>query len=106
MVQGGDPEGTGKGGNSIWGKSFKDEFKPQYSHTGRGVVAMANSGPDTNGSQFFITLAPTQWLDGKHTIFGRVQTGMRTVKMIGQSETDSDDRPVDDVKIVKASANS
>merc|ERR1712210_220568 len=94
MIQGGDPTGTGRGGESIYGRKFEDEQSSLRSlkHTGAGILSMANSGPDTNGSQFFITLAPTNWLDGKHTIFGRVQSGMRTVKMIGQSETDTDDR--------------
>jgi len=105
MIQGGDPTATGRGGASIYGKNFPDEIGLDLKHTGAGILSMANSGPDTNGSQFFITLAPTNWLDGKHTIFGRVQSGMRTVKMIGQSETDTDDRPVDDVKIVRGSAN-
>ncbi len=105
MIQGGDPTATGRGGASIYGKNFPDEISLELKHTGAGILSMANSGPDTNGSQFFITLAPTNWLDGKHTIFGRVQTGMRTVKMIGQVETDTDDRPVDDVRIVRGSVN-
>ena len=102
MVQGGDPTGTGRGGASIYGKTFDDEIHPDLKHTGAGILSMANSGQDTNGSQFFLTLGPTQWLDGKHTIFGRVHEGMLTVKRMGQIETDSNDRPVDDVRILKA----
>lgn len=70
---------------------------------GAGVLSMANSGPNTNGSQFFITLAPTQWLDGKHAIFGRVSKGMQVVKMMGMVETDQNDKPTVDVKIMSAS---
>ncbi|XP_043232415.1 peptidyl-prolyl cis-trans isomerase-like 1 [Amphibalanus amphitrite] len=102
MIQGGDPTSTGRGGASIYGNSFKDEISPELKHTGAGILSMANSGPDTNGSQFFITLAPTQWLDGKHAIFGRVQSGMDVVKRMGMVETDSGDRPVDDVRINRA----
>ncbi|KAK7576485.1 hypothetical protein V9T40_012771 [Parthenolecanium corni] len=102
MIQGGDPTGSGKGGSSIYGKTFNDEIHEDLRHTGAGILSMANTGPDSNGSQFFITLAPTQWLDGKHTIFGRVYSGMNVVKRIGLVETDRTDRPVDDVKIVKA----
>jgi len=100
MIQGGDPTGTGRGGASIYGKEFDDEIHPNLKHTGAGVLSMANSGPNTNGSQFFITLAPTQWLDGKHTIFGRIKSGMHVVKRIGAVETDGTDRPIDTVRIV------
>eukprot|EP00746_Dinoflagellata_sp_MGD_P013457 gnl/MRDRNA2_/MRDRNA2_129086_c0_seq1.p1 gnl/MRDRNA2_/MRDRNA2_129086_c0~~gnl/MRDRNA2_/MRDRNA2_129086_c0_seq1.p1 ORF type:complete len:175 (+),score=29.16 gnl/MRDRNA2_/MRDRNA2_129086_c0_seq1:76-600(+) len=83
MIQGGDPTGTGRGGESIYGKTFEDEIHPGLKHTGAGVISMANSGPDSNGSQFFITLAPTPFLDGKHTIFGRVHKGMKVVQKMG-----------------------
>ncbi|KAI4241947.1 MAG: hypothetical protein LQ352_007353 [Teloschistes flavicans] len=102
MLQTGDPTGTGRGGSSIYGDKFEDEIDPSLKHTGAGVLSMANSGPNTNGSQFFITLAPTPWLDGKHTIFGRVKSGLRVVQRIGLVKTGAEDRPVDQVKILKA----
>jgi len=101
MIQGGDPTGTGRGGASIYGEKFADEIHPALKHTGAGILSMANSGPNTNGSQFFITLAPTPWLDGKHTIFGRVASGMRVVQRMGLVRTGQNDRPVEDVKILK-----
>lgn len=101
MIQTGDPTGTGKGGASIYGEKFDDEIHSELKHTGAGILSMANSGPSTNGSQFFITLAPAQWLDGKHSIFGRVFSGMGVVARIGMVETDSNDRPVEDVKMLK-----
>ncbi|KAL7891459.1 hypothetical protein AOLI_G00009350 [Acnodon oligacanthus] len=101
MVQGGDPTGTGRGGASIYGKQFEDELHPELKFTGAGILAMANTGPDTNGSQFFLTLAPTQWLDGKHSIFGRVYQGIGVLNRIGMVETNSQDRPVDDIKILR-----
>jgi peptidyl-prolyl cis-trans isomerase-like 1 len=104
MIQGGDPTGTGRGGESIYGQKFEDEIDPALKHTGAGILSMANSGPNTNGSQFFITLAPTPWLDGKHTIFGRVKTGLQVVKKLGLVKTDKEDRPVEEVKIIKAYA--
>ncbi|CAC5393672.1 peptidyl-prolyl cis-trans isomerase-like 1 [Mytilus californianus] len=103
MIQGGDPTGTGRGGASIYGKEFGDEITNELKHTGAGILSMANSGPNTNGSQFFITIAPTQWLDGKHTIFGRVSSGMQVVQRIGLVETRENDMPAEDIKIVKAS---
>ena len=102
MLQTGDPTGTGRGGSSIYGDKFADEISPSLKHTGAGVLSMANSGPNTNESQFFITLAPTPWLDGKHTIFGRVKGGMGVVKRLGLVRTGKEDRPVEDVKILKA----
>lgn len=99
MIQGGDPTGTGRGGQSIWGKPFEDEVKAGLSFTKKGLLAMANAGPDTNGSQFFITLAPTGWLDGRHTIFGEVEEGMEVVEAIGKSPTGPGDRPLQEVVI-------
>eukprot|EP01095_Lingulamoeba_sp_RSL-Kostka_P018182 TRINITY_DN985_c3_g1_i1.p1 TRINITY_DN985_c3_g1~~TRINITY_DN985_c3_g1_i1.p1 ORF type:complete len:158 (-),score=44.51 TRINITY_DN985_c3_g1_i1:49-522(-) len=103
MIQGGDPTGTGRGGKSIYGSEFEDECTSQLKHVGAGILSMANAGPNTNSSQFFITLAPTPWLDGKHTIFGRVYDGMTVVKRISNVQTSSSDRPLEDVKIINAS---
>jgi len=101
MIQGGDPTGTGRGGTSIYGTKFEDEIHPELRFTGAGILAMANSGPNTNGSQFFLTLAPTPYLDNKHTIFGRVSSGMRVVQRLGAVAVDAQDRPREDVKIHK-----
>jgi len=102
MLQGGDPTGTGRGGQSIWGKPFADEFSPEATFARPGLVAMANAGPNTNGSQFFITTAKTPWLNNHHTIFGEVVAGMDVVQKIEDTDTDSSDRPADDQKIAKA----
>ncbi|KAJ7481110.1 cyclophilin-like domain-containing protein [Mycena galericulata] len=102
MIQTGDPTGTGRGGTSIYGQKFEDEIHPDLRFTGAGILAMANSGPNTNGSQFFVTLSPTPYLDNKHTIFGRVSSGMRVVQRLGAVAVDNQDRPREDVKIHKA----
>lgn len=130
MIQGGDPTSTGRGGESIWGKSFEDEFSVDY-HNIRGALSMANAGPGTNGSQFFIvqakevddglisqmeqlsdrgfptecvedykTLGGTPWLDYKHTVFGQVVEGMETVDAIAEVKTGVADKPVNDVVIL------
>lgn len=133
MIQGGDPTGTGMGGESIWGSAFEDEFTPEL-HNLRGALSMANSGPGTNGSQFFIVQASqvpqqmipqmeqlkdsgfpediiedykamggTPWLDFRHTVFGQVFEGMDTVDAIAGVKTGSADKPVQDVKIISIS---
>ncbi|KAJ9117957.1 heme binding [Naganishia adeliensis] len=146
MVQGGDPTGTGRGGTSIYGEKLQvpqhlqlldveltgasflhrsaDEIHPELRFVGAGILAMANSGPNTNGtnsslpsrdslakltsfiphlgSQFFLTLAPTPFLDGKHTIFGRVHSGMPTLQRLAAVRTDGNDKPVEEIKIHKA----
>lgn len=130
MIQGGDPTGTGRGGESIWGRSFEDEFSVDY-HNIRGALSMANAGPGTNGSQFFIVqakevdsglisqmeqlsdrgfpadcvedykqLGGTPWLDFKHTVFGQVIDGMETVDTIAEVETGYADKPIEDVSII------
>jgi peptidylprolyl isomerase len=103
MIQGGDPTGTGAGGESIWGKPFEDEFAPNAVFDKAGILAMANRGPNTNGSQFFITTVVTYHLNGRHTIFGYVKEGFDIVKKIESVPTTSryeGNKPLEDVKII------
>ncbi len=99
MLQSGDPTGTGRGGASFWGGKFEDEFVSDLKHDTPGILSMANAGPNTNGSQFFITLIATPWLNGKHTVFGKVINGMDVVYAIGEVKTAAGDRPVNEVVI-------
>lgn len=107
MIQGGDPTGTGRGGESIWGKAFEDELTPKASFSKPGILAMANAGPNTNGSQFFITTVATPWLNGRHTIFGYVkdEKSMQVVKKLENVRTSGrygGDKPLEEQKIIKA----
>ncbi|KAL6256161.1 hypothetical protein P5V15_012278 [Pogonomyrmex californicus] len=99
MIQGGDPTNTGNGGKSIWDKPFEDEFKPNLIHQGRGILSMANSGPNTNGSQFFITFRSCRHLDRKHTVFGKIVGGLDTLNAMERVEVDNKDRPIEDIII-------
>ena len=103
MIQGGDPTGSGRGGESIWGRPFEDECVAALRFNKKGLLAMANAGPNTNGSQFFITTAQTPWLDGRHTIFGEVVEGYEVVEKIERTPTGPDDRPIEKQQIQKAS---
>ena len=98
MIQGGCPHGTGRGGP---GYTIKDEFDPSLKHDSKGILSMANAGPNTGGSQFFITVVPTPWLDGKHTIFGKVVDGMNIIEDISKVKTDRNDKPLQTVSINK-----
>ncbi|MCI4353310.1 MAG: peptidylprolyl isomerase [Thermoplasmata archaeon] len=102
MIQGGCPEGTGRGGP---GYTIPDEFHPSLRHDGTGIFSMANAGPNTGGSQFFITLAPTPWLNGKHAIFGKLISGQEVVQKIAGVARDGQDRPRTPIRIEKASVD-
>jgi len=102
MIQGGDPTGTGRGGP---GYTIPDEFAPGLAHTDPGTFSMANAGPNSGGSQFFITLAATPWLDGKHAIFGKVTSGLDVVLAIGKLPTGMGDRPADEVVMKKVTVS-
>lgn len=103
MIQGGDPTATGRGGQSLWEGVFEDEVNPSVKFDQPGLLAMANAGPNTNGSQFFITTAQTPWLNMKHTIFGKVVSGYDVVEKIENTAVGQNDRPLEEQKIIKAS---
>jgi peptidylprolyl isomerase len=102
MIQCGDPSGTGRGGQSIWGAPFEDEVHRDLTFDKKGILAMANAGPKTNGSQFFITTVPTPWLNMRHTIFGEVVSGYDVVEKIEKVKTGFGNKPVEEQKIIRA----
>jgi len=102
MIQGGDPTGTGRGGASLWDSPFEDEVTADVTFDKAGILAMANAGPNTNGSQFFITVVPTPHLNGNHTIFGEVISGMDVVEKLENVPTGTADKPLEEQKIIKA----
>ncbi|KAG7018956.1 Peptidyl-prolyl cis-trans isomerase CYP18-1, partial [Cucurbita argyrosperma subsp. argyrosperma] len=99
MIQGGDPTGTGKGGTSIWGKKFNDEIRESLKHNARGILSMANSGANTNGSQFFITYAKQPHLNGLYTVFGRVIHGFEVLDIMEKTQTGPGDRPLAEIRL-------
>lgn len=103
MIQGGDPTGTGRGGQSVWGKNFNDEFDGPLVHDARGILSMANKGKNTNSSQFFILYRPAKYLDRKHTIFGKVVDGLDTLAALEAAETGEKDKPLDDITLEEIS---
>ena len=100
VLQGGDPKGDGSGGQSFWGKEFKDEFKPNLQHSDRGILSMANKGPNTNRSQFFITYRLCMHLNNTHSVFGKVVGGFEVLDKIEKIKTDRNDKPVSEIKIL------
>ncbi|KAG6432376.1 hypothetical protein SASPL_103952 [Salvia splendens] len=98
MIQGGDPTNTGKGGTSIWGKKFNDEIRESLKHTARGILSMANSGPNTNGSQFFITYGKQPHLNGLYTIFGKVIHGFEVLDIMEKAPTGPGDKPLMEIR--------
>lgn len=105
MIQGGDPFGTGTGGESMWGAPFEDEYSKNLTFDKPGLLAMANRGPKTNGSQFFVTVAATPWLNQKHTIFGEVTQGYDVIEKIVSASTGAQNKPVVPQKIISIKIN-